>query len=1289
MKFQGRRLSFEALEARQLLAADPIITEFMASNGNTLEDGNGATPDWIEIYNNGDASVDLAGYRLTDDPGDINKWVFPSTALAAGEYLIVFASGNNIPDSAGYLHTNFSLQAGGEYVALVDPSGVVLSEYGPGGVDYPAQSEDVSYGLAYDSDPTNPITPGSTARYLIPSNNAVDAVWTNPSFDDTSWQSGPISMGYETSGTNYADAGLLDTLVPAGTTTIYVRAEFIIANADTMLDKLQLKYDDGFVAYINGVLVASDNAPGTLAYDSVATNDRPDSIAINYADFDISSYSSALNVGTNVLAIHALNKASSSDMLSVPNLLLTAGGPIDPPVIGSLASPTPGLPNTNLRASDVSFSRVGGVFSGSFLLTMTASPGETIRYTTDGSNPDENSATYTGPITVNSTTQYRARAYGSQGQVGGISVATYVASASSVVNFNSDLPVVVLENFGGGLPDREFQDSSFALYDVDPNTGRSSLSNPADIAMVLGQHRRGKSTYDSQNDKPNLRIELRDEFGADKNVSLLGMPSESDWILYAPWTIDRAMVRHALIYDLSRQAGNWASRTRFVEVYSNFDGGTLSDNDYRGIYVLMEVIKRDNSRVDIEELTPSQNSAPEITGGYILQIDEEEPNDESWLTSRGTNATGGHISHSEPERTDLTQTQVDYIRDYVQDAEDALFGPNSTDPALGYQAYFDVDAAVDFHLFNVFSGNPDAFRLSTYLTKDRNGKLAFGPLWDFDRGMGPDEDNRAEDPTKWMVDENYFWVRFYFNEMLNDPNFLQKWVDRWHELRQTVFSNANLESTLLGMTDQLTEAQVRNETRYPGPAPNGGPLADPGDTGWEGEVSHLKNWLTMRADWIDTLLISPPSFSPSPGNVTAGTQVTLSSPGSTAIYYTLDGSDPRASGGSVSPSALLYTSPISINQSVQINARAFGTSNISPTRTVHWSGLQQGLFSVEVAADATNLRITELQYHPANPTPAELVLVPDAEDDDFEFIELLNIGNDPISLNGVRFTDGISFDFSTSSVTSLAPGETVVVVENLAAFDARYGSGMQIAGQYSGNLSNGGEQITLLDINDQVINDFSYSDDAPWPTIADGNGPSLEVVITSGNYSSPSNWRASTDSENDGTPGEHTLSQPGDINGDSIVSGLDFLAWQRGAGTTYDSSDLVEWENNYGEESVAALVATQSSAENSLPSAVESLATESTTDSIDFFILNDFDFRRIDTQTADEVFTNNSKPSYIDPRSRSAQESNNKPPRVGDETYEIVQGSDHEEGRFRELDEDTWQTSVDEALSSPFDSREI
>ncbi len=1164
-----RRFAFERLESRQLLAADPIITEFMASNSNTLEDGDGASSDWIEIYNNGDEAVDLAEYRLTDDAALPDKWTFPSVTLDAGEFLVVFASGNSTPDSAGNLHTNFALSDDGEYLALINPMGVVLSEFNPGSVDYPPQAPDVSYGLAMDATLVEAVSPGNISRYFLPIDNSVDATWTQPDFDDSAWTNGTASLGYENAAADFA--GLIQTALPAATTSAYVRMSFTVTDVDASLSKLRMKYDDGFIAYINGVRIASDRAPAVPAYNSVATADHPDALAIEYVDFDLSGYSGLLREGVNTLAVHMLNRSSSSDMLMVPSLVLTTGGVIEPRAIGRLAWPTPLFFNSNLRAADVTFSRDGGAFVAPFQLTMVAGAGETIRYTTDGSNPGESSPIYNGPITVNSSQQIRARSYGPGGQVGVPHVETYVKTSAAVGSVTSDLPIIVLENLNGGVPDREFQDSTFTVYDVDPATGLSSLAGPADFSSLSAQHRRGKSTYSQP--KLNLRIELRDTAGADASQPLLGMPSESDWILYAPWTIDRAMVRNGLMYDLSRQMGRWAPRTRYVEVYANYDGGDLAASDYVGVYVLMEVIKRDDSRVDIDELTPTQSSAPAITGGYILQIDEPELNDASWSTSREYPRGGSQFIHVEPERVDLSSAQVAYIRDYVQDAEDALFGSNFTDPLQGYQAYFDVDAAIDFHILNVFAANPDAFRLSTYLTKDRGGKLTFGPIWDFDRGMGPDGDDRAADPTKWMSDEAYLWVTQYWNRFFDDPNFEQRWVDRWQELRKTVFSEANLQATLDSHTSQLSAAQSRNAARWGGGvAPNGGALADPGLNGWQGEISHLENWLLARVNWIDTQMISAPVFGVDPGFIAINSSVTLSSPPGTSIYYTLDGSDPRAGGGAIRPGAMLYTGPISIAQSTTITARARGAGDFFGG----WSGDEAGLFSVEAPANFSNLRITELHYHPANATTAELTAVPDADDNDFEFVELTNISQNPISLNGLKFVEGIGFDFSLGSVASLDAGESVIVVSRAAAFVARYGDGALIAGEYTGSLANGGEQIVLRDGSDQLIHDFTYSDNAPWPTAADGGGPSLEVINTSGDYSHAMTWVVSL--ANNGSPGAPTLRLPGDFNGDGSVNSVDYSVWRANYGAVsgqglladgnrdgrVDAADYTVWRDNVG-----------------------------------------------------------------------------------------------------------------------------
>jgi len=143
-------MALESLEPRQLLAADVLITEFLASNSGTLLDSDGASPDWIEIHNQGDAPIDLAGWSLTDDATNTAKWKFPTTPLDAGGYLVVFASGKDRAVPGQELHTNFKLSAGGDYVALVSPDAIVVSEFGPNGTNYPPQSTDVSYGLTPD-----------------------------------------------------------------------------------------------------------------------------------------------------------------------------------------------------------------------------------------------------------------------------------------------------------------------------------------------------------------------------------------------------------------------------------------------------------------------------------------------------------------------------------------------------------------------------------------------------------------------------------------------------------------------------------------------------------------------------------------------------------------------------------------------------------------------------------------------------------------------------------------------------------------------------------------------------------------------------------------------------------------------------------------------------------------------------------------------------------------------------------------------------------------------------------
>ena len=147
-EFSTSTLRVEALESRRLLAADIRISEFMASNSSTIEDSFAESSDWVELFNAGDTDIDLAGYYLTDDALDLEKWAIPSVILPAGGEVLIFASGRNLVTLAGELHANFQIAADGEYLAIVHPDGsTIVDQFTP---TFPAQRQDVSYGLAME-----------------------------------------------------------------------------------------------------------------------------------------------------------------------------------------------------------------------------------------------------------------------------------------------------------------------------------------------------------------------------------------------------------------------------------------------------------------------------------------------------------------------------------------------------------------------------------------------------------------------------------------------------------------------------------------------------------------------------------------------------------------------------------------------------------------------------------------------------------------------------------------------------------------------------------------------------------------------------------------------------------------------------------------------------------------------------------------------------------------------------------------------------------------------------------
>lgn len=312
----------------------------------------------------------------------------------------------------------------------------------------------------------------------------------------------------------------------------------------------------------------------------------------------------------------------------------------------------------------------------------------------------------------------------------------------------------------------------------------------------------------------------------------------------------------------------------------------------------------DVHRLDAEDLRP-----PKVTGGYLLKFDRLGPGEE------GLDANNGRgIVFVEPREAVLTlpqrAPQRDYVRGYMDDFQRALHGPRWRDPQAGYRAYLDVEAAIDFHVLELLSGNVDAMVLSTYFHKPRGGRIVCGPHWDFDRALGS-LDERDANPRVWSTGP--FFGGEWWGRLFSDPDFWQLWVDRWQVLRESTFSLAHLSETIDHLAAELREAQPRQYQRW-GFQPRGGSYGS--------ELHHMKDWLSNRVDFIDRQLPVPPRLERQarPGQREAW--LTLSAATNSTVYFTLDGSDPRAPQGGIATNAVRYTNAIPIPAAARIVARA-------------------------------------------------------------------------------------------------------------------------------------------------------------------------------------------------------------------------------------------------------------------------------------------------------------------------------------------------------------------------------
>jgi len=179
-------------------AQDLIISELMAVNNGTIEDEDGNTPDWIELFNAGDSAQNLSGYFLSDDPLVPEKWRFPSVSIAPGGFLLIFASDKDRRDANSELHTNFKLSSSGEFLGLFAPDGeTIVDQISP----FPELIAGFSYGISQNARQIGLVGSEVPARALVPTNGNLGMTWMEPGFDDSGWLSGQTGVGYDRNAT--------------------------------------------------------------------------------------------------------------------------------------------------------------------------------------------------------------------------------------------------------------------------------------------------------------------------------------------------------------------------------------------------------------------------------------------------------------------------------------------------------------------------------------------------------------------------------------------------------------------------------------------------------------------------------------------------------------------------------------------------------------------------------------------------------------------------------------------------------------------------------------------------------------------------------------------------------------------------------------------------------------------------------------------------------------------------------------------------------------------------------
>ncbi len=780
-----------------------------------------------------------------------------------------------------------------------------------------------------------------------------------------------------------------------------------------------------------------------------------------------------------------------------------------------------------------------GLYDAPFALVANCDfPGATMRYTTDGTGPSETVGTiYSGPMVISNTAIFRIIAYQTNmlpsqiatysyiflngvlaqptnppgyppiwwpvGSKGGASIQfpadyemdpeiiTNAAYTSAMKPALTALPVLSLS-----LKPSDLFDSTSGIYvNSDPGVAdRYKWERAASAEFIVaagepgfqidcGVRMQGNASRDAgKQSKHPMRLMFKGDYGQGRlnysvfpdspvdsyNTIVLRSDFNDSWTHWDPvQRVRGTRMRDAFGKDCFRAMGQPAAHSRYIHLYLN--------GLYWGIY-------------DFSERADSDFAAS-YYGGDASEFDS--------IVSKPTEAIDGDINAYNAMTSFIKGSNMTQLANYVAATR-----------------LVDMTNFVDYMLLNFWAANADWGYDGNWNAVHRRsaGGLFEYLVWDAERYIEGTNDNRTTANgdlpsglhTNLIYNSEYrllFADRVYKHCFNGGALTTNQTVPRW------LARAAQLDSAI------VAESARWGDNRRDVTTTNGGGTAPyylyTKNDFWTSNVNWTAtNYFPLRlppflAQLRTTNLfpnVTAPVFNQHGGRVAPGFALTMSG-ATNPIYFTTNGLDPRVFGSNtIASSAQAYTGAITLNASMNVKARAlFNGTN--------WSPLLDANFTVGVLG--LSLRVTEIMYNPSG-------------GDVYEYIEMQNVGGTPLNL-GLHSFVGISFTFPVGY--TLAPGQRIVLGNNAItnAWKVRY-PGVNVTGWFGGNLSNGGEKLSVLDPLGNVVLSVSYDDENGWDVVADGNGHSLEIINPNGNPDDPANWRASNNQN--GTPGSINSAPP-------------------------------------------------------------------------------------------------------------------------------------------------------------------